>query len=164
MNYITLFLCVLKNMASSTSTQLNSDLACCSHQLSPTKSPNKSPKSTCSQSEETSDRPKPQASPKRPIRDAVAAAKLNSALLPAKVTRIGASPKRLKREGSLRVDESATKKQSPTKSEISEDQDPSPNTSASGETLKDGEYSEGLDVLARWSDGLFYLGTVTKVM
>lgn len=149
---------LLQDMASST--QVSSDLASCSYQLSP----NKPPKSTSNQSEETTDRPKPQSSPKRPIRDAVAAAKLNSALLPAKVTRIGASPKRLKKEGSWRGDESATKKQSPTKSDASEDQDQSPNTSSSGEAFKDAEYSEGLDVLARWSDGLFYLGTVKEVM
>nr|XP_054769959.1 metal-response element-binding transcription factor 2-like isoform X2 [Lytechinus pictus] len=142
------------NMASST--QIDSDLASCSYQLSPN---NKLPKNAPNHPEEATDRPKPQASPKRPIRDAVAAAKLNSALLPAKVTRIGASPKRMKKEGSWRGDESAIKKPSPTKSDKSEDQDPS----ASGESFKDSEYTEGLDVLARWSDGLFYLGTVTKV-
>lgn len=32
-----------------------------------------------------------------------------------------------------------------------------------GEEDMSGRFTEGQDVLARWSDGLFYLGTITKV-
>ena len=39
----------------------------------------------------------------------------------------------------------------------------SPMPSTSSKPVSPGQFTEGLDVLARWSDGMVYLGTVLKV-
>ncbi|XP_071498555.1 metal-response element-binding transcription factor 2-like [Diadema antillarum] len=140
------------------STQLGSDLASCSSQLTP-----KPPKPPPSQSEEPESPLKTKASPKRPMREVVSA-KLNNSISAKSPGRQGNSPKRPRKEGTGRVDESTANKECETpKSEKKEAAAATEAVTDECEAAKGRQYSEGLDVLARWSDGLFYLGTVTKV-